>query len=105
MFNKVKVRDLIHTPNSLTGFYNGIVVDRNDPKGLQRVRVEIFNLTKGIPVDHLPWYSVASPVSSHPNSSGVIPPLRSEVVVEFDSDDIYNGVVKYMLESRPPAQG
>lgn len=103
MINKFRVRDLIKSSSDLrSGFYNGRVVDRDDPDHLSRVRVEIFNLTEGIPTDKLPWYSVANTPTSSPNSKGGIPSLGSEVVVQFPSDDIYNGLVIAMLESAPP---
>ncbi len=103
MFNKMKVKELIGTTNNLSkGTYNGVVVDRNDSQKYLRVKVSIFNLTEGIDKSLLPWYTIKHKVSSSPNASGSIPPLGSEVVVEFPDDDIYNGKVSYLINSRPP---
>lgn len=104
MFNPRKVAHLLESSNDLSkGFYNGTVVDNEDPDELSRVKVEIPTLTKGIPIDKLPWYSIKSPPHATPNSKTSIPTLGSEVVVEFMTDDIYNGQVSYIVVSKPPS--
>lgn len=103
MFNKAKVKHLIMSTNKLDGFYNGTVVDNVDPDRLSRIRVSIPCLTEGIESDLLPWYSIANPVNASPNSKASIPPLGSEVKVEFPTNDIYNGIVVYVIVSAPPA--
>ena len=98
------MKELIGNTNTLKGgFYNGIVVDRDDKDKHLRVKVSIFNLTEGITKDLLPWYTMENTITSSPNASGSIPPQGSEVVVEFPTDDIYNGIVTYKVNSRPPS--
>lgn len=101
--NKTKVLDIIRNSTNLgRGYYNGKVVDISDPLQVGRIRVEIPELTEGIPKDKLPWYIGKQPFGSFPNSSAKIPPLKSEVVVEFPTDDIYNGIYCWMIISKPP---
>ncbi len=104
MFNINKVSHLLDCRNDLSrGFYNGLVVDTEDPEALSRVRVNIPTLTEGIPTDKLPWYSIKSPIHASPNSKTSIPTLGSEVVIEFPTDDIYNGQLAYVVVSKPPS--
>lgn len=71
---------------------------------LSRVKVSIPNLTESIPVEDLPWYAVRQTPTGSRNAHTDIPSEGSEVVVEFPTDDIYNGVVSYTVVSRPPAK-
>jgi len=61
---KNKLSDLSPRDSKLTGFYRGIVEDRNDPEKLGRVRIRVFGVhtdekTKtpisGVPTEELPW--------------------------------------------------
>jgi hypothetical protein len=91
-----------------SGVYNGKVVDNKDPGfpngggPVGRIKVSIPELTEGIPVEDLPWYSGKHNFTSGMNSHGTVPPIGSEVVVEFPNDDIYNGVYSYVIISSPP---
>lgn len=102
MFNKYKLSNVIQNSRRLTGFYNGVVVDASDPESKSRIKVEIEELTKGVESDLLPWYVVKQSFNASPNSQATIPPVGSEVVVEFPTDDIYNGLVSYVIVSSPP---
>jgi len=76
----------------------GQVVDNEDPKNRQRVRVAIPFLTEGIPLDRLPWYPQ---VLGGNNNKVSIPPKGTWVYVEFPNGDIYNGIVKGTLSASP----
>lgn len=108
MFNKFKIKDIIDESKKLSGIYNGEIVDIADPgykeNGLPlgRVRVSIPGLTEGIVKELLPWYSSKQNFNSSPNSQATIPPIGSQVVVEFPTNDIYNGLVSYVIISSPP---
>ncbi|BES79817.1 structural protein [Yersinia phage YerA41] len=110
MFNKLKVKSLIDSNNDLSvGIYNGTVVDVSDPgfesKGtgpVGRVRIQIPGLTDDIPIAYLPWYLGKQSFSPSPNAKMIIPPVGSQVVVEFPTNDIYNGLYSYIVVSSPP---
>lgn len=109
MLNKYKLKHILDSSLVLSGVYNGTVVDTADPgfKGngapVGRVRVSIPGLTEGIAKDDLPWYSGKQAFDSSPVSKAKIPPVGSEVVVEFPNNDIYNGLVSYVMISSPPS--
>lgn len=109
MFNKYRVKQVIESRNTLRGFYNGVVMDiddpgyKNDGNPASRVRVAVSGLTKGLETEDLPWYAVKQPFNASPNSQASLPPVGSEVIVEFPDNDIYNGLVSYVLVSSPPA--
>lgn len=109
MFNKFKVKDIITDHNKLNGFYNGTVVDtvctgyKDDGNPISRVKVEIPELTKGIKKEYLPFYVVKQKFNTSPNSQATIPPVGSEIIVEFPTNDIYNGICSYVLVSSPPS--
>lgn len=77
----------------------GTVMDNNDPKGLQRLRVSLPRLTEGLPTEHLPWYSVKQPigVGGGRTSSFSVPEVGTTVTVSFYSEDIYAGIVDGIL--------
>lgn len=104
MYNISKLSKIISESKSLSsGFYKGVVVDNADLEGrLSRVKVSIPNLTEGIETRLLPWYSVKQVPHKTLNSHTIIPSLGSEVVVEFPTDDIFNGMVAYTVVSKPP---
>lgn len=108
MLNKYKLKHLLDNSLTLSGVYNGVVVDTSDPgvksngAPVGRVRVSIPGLTEGIAIDDLPWYSGKQAFDSSPDAKAKIPPVGSEVVVEFPNNDIYNGLVSYVMISSPP---
>lgn len=108
MLNKYKLKDIVLHSHDLIGIYAGIVVDDDDPGykedgfPLSRVKVNIPELTEGIPVEHLPWYSIKQAVNDSPNSQSKKPPVGSNVIVEFPDNSIYNGLVSYVLVSHAP---
>lgn len=85
------------------GQYNGKVVDNKDPLKLNRVRVRVYNRTDKLQIEMLPWYVCITPVNPSPNAQGGVPPIGSDVVVEFPDGNIYNGIIKYMTISVPPS--
>ena len=108
MKNKLKLfRELIDK-KQLDGTWVGVVVDNSDTgykdtgKPIYRVRVSIPNLTDGIPSDKLPWYMVAQPPLPSFNSLGRTPHVGSKVLVQFDNNNIYNGIVIGLIPNTPP---
>jgi hypothetical protein len=101
MINKARINDIINNKWG-NGLYNGVVVDNADPLQRFRVRVRIIELNDGIPKTKLPWYIVKQPVSNTPNAQGKIPPVGSNVMVEFPTNDIYNGLISWEMVSKPP---
>jgi hypothetical protein len=63
MFNKLfKVfKDL---KNFTGGFYIGEVVENKDPLNIGRIKVNIENLTDGIPKEDLPWTYQIFPIGT-----------------------------------------
>lgn len=81
----------------LQGKKEGKVIANDDPEGEGRVKVEIPGITKGLPVDAMPWYSVMGPVflggSQYSGQIGV-PQLNTQVFVEFlDQNSVNSGLV------------
>lgn len=79
----------------------GKVVDNNDPKKLQRVKVEIPNLLTGDP-SSLPWCFPAQHslfgMTDSAYSVGV-PVVGSTVMVELQNGDIHYGMVRSCLHT------
>ena len=86
----------------LSGDIQSEVVDNDDPKGFSRVKVSIVGWTDEIDKELLPLYVIAYPISSSPNTPAGMPRIGSRVLVEFQDDDIYNGVVVKALPVTPP---
>jgi len=103
MINRQLLFDKIRDDKKLDGIYVGKVKDINDPLKLNRVKVEIDELTKGIKKDWLPWYVIEYPVKNDFNNQSSIPPKDSYVLVKFPNNDIYNGVVYGMISRKPVA--
>jgi phage baseplate assembly protein gpV len=79
----------------------GKVVDNNDPKKLQRVKVEIPNLLTGDPAN-LPWCFPAQHSLFGMTESAYsvnVPVVGSTVMVEFQGGDIHYGVVSSCLHT------
>jgi len=97
-------RDIIIESTLMGGYFQGTVVDKNDPSQASRVKVQLDFLTDEIPKIHLPWYYIEQGISSAPNSKTDIPKVGSRVIVKFDSEDIMNGTVISGIVSKPPAK-
>jgi phage baseplate assembly protein gpV len=91
MFNNLNQLD----PSDYSIPFIGKVVDNNDPKKLQRVKVEIPNLLTG-EASSLPWCFPAQHslfgMTETAYSVGV-PVVGSTVIVEFQNGDIHYGCV------------
>ena len=101
MINTQLLFDKLRDEKKLNGVYVGKVVDNKDPMLLNRVKVEIEELTKGIDKEYLPWYVCEYPVKDTYNSYASIPPIDSYVLVKFPNNDIYNGIVYGMIVRVP----
>lgn len=103
MINPTKMRPVTaNNTNLAIGHFNGTVVDNGDPLMLGRIKVEIPELCKGIPKDKLPWYIGKREHNSSANSQQKIPPVGSQVIVEFPHNDFYNGMYNQVIVSEPP---
>lgn len=100
--NKVHIKEYLLKKSLKDQYFEGRVVDNNDPLAHSRIKVEIPELTKGIPTEDLPWYILAQPFNTAPNSKTSIPPVGSRVSVSFPTDDIYNGIIIFAVVDRPP---
>lgn len=90
------IKDALGTrPNLTKSRFRGYVVDRDDPKKRQRVKIRIPQLHRGISDEDLPW--------SRPSNGGVsnagsgvgavnIPPVGALVEGFFEEDDPHNFV-------------
>lgn len=97
---KNRLEDLKQRDNILTGFFRGIVEDRNDPKKLGRCRIRVFGVhtdkkdqspTDGVPTDHLPWAEpVISPLEGGMSGFGLwsVPLQGSQVLVYFEEGNV-----------------
>jgi len=102
MVNKKLLFNKLRDDQKLDGVYVGKVVDNKDPMLLNRIKVEVEELTKGIKKDYLPWYVCEYEVQNTYNNTSDIPPINSYVLVKFPNNDIYNGVVYGMISRVPP---
>jgi len=101
MFNMQSLTNKVGR-RKLEGFFIGKVKDIKDPLLLNRVKVDINELTHNkIDKKYLPWYSVQYPLSSTYNNKSFLPPVDSYVRVEFPTVDFYNGIVTGMLPKKP----
>jgi hypothetical protein len=86
----------------LEGFWIGTVVDNSDPKKLNRIKVQVRELSNKIDKEYLPWYPCVIPPNANPNSKNFIPTKGSEVYVIFPDNNFYNGFVLSQLPYDPP---
>jgi len=104
MINSRRVEEVLQLSQSklVNGVYNGVVLDNQDPKLIGRIKVSIPQVTEGIVVGDLPWYSGEHSFMSSPNAQMHVPTVGSQVVIRFPTDDIYNGLYSFILVSEPP---
>ena len=103
MFNKTKARPVAVVNTDLSiGTFNGTVVDNADPTQQGRIKVDIPELSAGIPKDKLPWDIGKREHNTSPNAQNKIPPVGSQVIVEFPHNDFYNGMYNQVIVSEPP---
>jgi len=81
------------------GEYKAEVVDDNDPKNSNRVKVKVRGLMDGIPKAHLPWAKYKSPTASKKGGSSFPAVKGTKVWVRFadgDMNDAYytGGVIE-----------
>jgi len=67
----------------------GKVVDNNDPKKLQRCKVRCRGIHDGVPDDDLAW-AVKLQGAGGGGTKVDVPPLGTEVIVEFQDDTLYH---------------
>jgi len=108
-----KVSDLKLKDNILTGFFRGIVEDRNDPEKLGRCRIRVFGVhtdikvqtpIDGVPTDHLPWaHPVISAIEGGVTGFGLwsVPLQGSQVLVYFEEGNIMQPRYMASLPGRP----
>jgi len=75
-----------------SGFFVGEVVINDDPLKIGRIKVQIKNLTDGIPNEDLPWTYKVYPNGTGENkksSSLLVPGIGTKVLIVFPSNDIY----------------
>lgn len=98
----LKVQQELDTPKLSEQFYQGTVVDNNDPKKLRRVKVrinEIHGTEQDIPDKHIPWSIQFRPTflgASEDLSLASIPRIGSQIIVTHINGDIYSPA--YMFE-------
>ncbi len=88
--------------DSYEGYYVATVVDNNDPKKLQRVRVNIPELMEGASA-LLPWIApIQKAVFGFGNTSGTVsvPEVGSQVVVQFQEGDLSYGLMLGAIPSK-----
>lgn len=107
------ISDLKLKDNVLSGFFRGIVEDRNDPEKLGRCRIRVFGVhtdvkqqssTEGVPTEHLPWAEPAtSPVEGGVSGFGLwsIPLQGAQVLVFFEEGNIMKPMYMASLPGRP----
>ena len=88
-------------------YYEGYVVNNDDPNHCSRVKVRVQALTSKegqmeLPVEDLPWYPTLQGFGEGGNSGTNIPPIDARVIVIFPTDDIYNGLVISQVTSIAP---
>jgi len=110
---KNKISDLKLRDNIFTGFFRGIVEDRNDPEKLGRCRIRVFGVhtdikaqtpTDGVPTDHLPWaHPVISTIEGGVTGFGLwsVPLQGSQVLVYFEEGNIMQPRYMASLPGRP----
>ncbi len=102
-----KLTDVIKKSRPFAKPYKGIVVDRDDPRKLGRVKVNIPGLLEG-DKDVLPWIFPENPVGLGGRadlSSFAVPELNSALLVKFPFDDIYAGFYYGYWQSESTHQG
>lgn len=104
MINVFEIKNAVKKRDSLEGRWLGTVKDNADPAALNRIKVELDDLSKGISTEDLPWYIVLTPADSKSNSGVSLPRVNSRVLVEFPTNDFYNGIVTNSINITPPTE-
>jgi hypothetical protein len=90
----INIADYFPRNNSLFRKYKGVVVDNADPKKLGRVKCSIQDLLVDSDSSKLPWiYPESSSFLGGKSDSSffAVPKIGSELTIEFNNDDIYQG--------------
>jgi hypothetical protein len=73
------------------GVYKAKVIDNNDPKKINRVKIRVNGLMDGIPNTHLPWAFYNSPFFVMAHAGAFIrPPVNSFVSVWFADGELHD---------------
>jgi len=90
----INIADFFPRNTTLFRKYKGVVVDNNDPKKLRRVKCIVQDLLVDSDHSKLPWIYPEVPSSlggKTDSSSFSVPKIGSELTLEFNNDDIYQG--------------
>ncbi len=99
--NSMKSPTTSHNTQYL-GMYPAEVVDVQDPDKRCRVRVNVFDLTDGVPVDSLPWANQTLPLGSRPNEGAINPMQKGDKVwVQFVGGDTRRPIIVGASQDSP----
>ena len=71
-----------------SGRFMGEVVSVDDPEKRCRVKVNVYDMTDGVPVASLPWAMQSLPLGTRPGSGGMVPmQVGDKVWVEYIGKD------------------
>lgn len=111
MFDLRQLTPVLEKYKLHNNYYEGYVVNNNDPNQCSRVKVLVQGITlkqrkdgtvEQLDEKDLPWYATLQAFGDGANSGTNVPPVDSRVLVVFPTDDIYNGVVVCQVTSIPP---
>lgn len=84
------------------GKFRGQVVSVEDPEKRCRVKVNVFDVTDGVPVSSLPWAMTVLPLGTRKGEGGGVPLRNGDLVwIEFQNGDTRRPVVVGALMEYP----
>jgi hypothetical protein len=86
-------------------WYEGVVVDNNDPMKLARVRIKVEEVFGDIKDEHLPWaipeYSFQADGASANSGSFIVPKVKTKIRVRFQNcDPLLPVYAAYMVDKK-----